>query len=163
MRIIPKKLGAFAAACRARGLSVTHQRVAVYETVLSSRTHPGAEEIFQVVRERYPTISRGTVYRTLDTLCGMGLVTDVNRAADTSRFEAALEPHHHLVCLGCRRIVDLYDRGPRRIRPSAGRNARAAGFEVTGYQIQFVGYCRGCRKGHRSKRHTQEETHGQRA
>ena len=63
MRTIPEKIAAFAAACRAKGLSVTHQRMAVYEAVLASRSHPGAEEIYQTVRVRFPTISRGTVYR----------------------------------------------------------------------------------------------------
>ena len=161
VRIIPKKLDAFAAACRERGLSVTHQRLAIYEAVLSSRTHPGAEEIYQAVRGRFPTISRGTVYRTLDTLCEMGLVTDVHRAADTARFEAALEPHHHLVCLGCRRIVDLYDESLLRIPARAGRNAKTTGFEITGYQIQFIGYCRRCSRKDRSQRHSQEEPDGQ--
>lgn len=143
--MIPKKqapaLAAFTGACRRRGLSITHQRLAVYEAVTKSRTHPNAEEIFRTVRERYPTISRGTVYRTLDTLCTMGLVTDVNRTRDTGRFEAALEPHHHLVCLGCRRIIDVHDRRLDRLPAPA-----AEGFEVTGYQIQFTGYCAACRR-----------------
>ncbi|HZI93116.1 MAG TPA: transcriptional repressor [Patescibacteria group bacterium] len=161
--MIPKKdsLAAFEAACRAGGLSVTHQRLAVYEAVLTSRSHPGAEEIYRTVRKRFPTISRGTVYRTLETLCGIGLVTDVHQTADTARFEAVLEPHHHLVCLGCRAIVDLYDDSLRRVPARAGRKAQTAGFEVTGYQIQFVGYCRDCSKGVRSRPHQKEEHHGQ--
>ena len=163
--MIPKKeaLARFEAACRAGGLSVTHQRLAVYETLLSSRSHPGAEEIFRAVKQRFPTISRGTVYRTLDTLCGMGLVTDVHRTADTARFEAAIEPHHHLVCLGCRTIVDMHDESLRKVPARAGHEAKSAGFEVTGYQIQFVGYCRDCRKTVRSRPQKMEEQHGQRA
>src|SRR5262245_58979841 len=111
MRIIPKNSGAprgprrglhmqvFATACRGRKLSVTRQRLAVYEAVLESRAHPPAEEIYQTVRARCRGISRGTVYRTLDTLCDMGLVVDIHRSADTARFEAVRpgeEPHHHL-------------------------------------------------------------------
>ena len=153
-------LDGFAEACRASGLSVTHQRMAVYEALVSSRSHPGAEEIFQTVRGKFPTISRGTVYRILETLCGMGLVNDVNRTADTARFEAAREPHHHLVCLECRRIDDLYDETLHEIPARAGRNAKTAGFEVTAYQIQFVGYCRDCRRGLRTKRRKQEEPRG---
>lgn len=147
-----RALADFAGACRARGLSVTHQRLAVYETVLASRSHPDAEEILGIVRARIPTISRGTVYRTLETLCDLGLVSDVGRLRGSARFEASLEPHHHLVCLGCRRILDLHDPSLDRIPmpPGRGRTRRVAnGFEVTGYQIQFVGYCRGCRTGRR--------------
>ncbi|HKY33803.1 MAG TPA: transcriptional repressor [Candidatus Polarisedimenticolia bacterium] len=170
----------FVRVCRAKGLSVTHQRLAIYEAVVQSRTHPGAEEIFGAVRGRFPTISRGTVYRTLETLCSMGLVTDVSRARGTARFEAVLEPHHHLVCLGCRRIIDLHDpsldevvrraspsRGGRRGR-SGGEDEGAAGFEITGYQVQFVGYCKDCRSrraaaGSGNAHRNREERHGTRA
>src|SRR5262245_34893128 len=155
MRDTGRALEDFAGACRARGLSVTHQRLAVYETVLASRSHPDAEEILETVRARIPTISRGTVYRTLETLCDLGLVSDVGRVKGSARFEASLEPHHHLVCLGCRRILDLHDPSLDRlpVPPRQGRASRsrrvANGFEVTGYQIQFVGYCRDCRVGRR--------------
>jgi len=146
----------FAAACRAKGLSLTHQRQAVYEAVAASRSHPGAEEIYRTIRARYPTISRGTVYRTLETLCEIGMVSDVNRLRGTGRFEVALRPHHHLVCLKCRKIIDLHDKKLDRVKPSApGRPTRgdeASGFEVTGHQIQFMGYCRSCRKAGGSRR-----------
>ena len=67
MRIVPENkapLEAFTRACRARGLSVTHQRLAVYEVVLSSKDHPGADEIYRAVRDRCPGISKGTVKST---------------------------------------------------------------------------------------------------
>ena len=143
-------LESFAGACRSRGLSVTHQRQAVYEAVLSSHEHPGAEEIFRAVRARVPSISRGTVYRTLETLKEVGLVADVSRVKGTARFEAALDPHHHLVCLGCNKIIDLHDESLNRLPVAPRGNGR---FEVTGYQIQFVGYCGSCRKDRRKPPH----------
>lgn len=151
-------LASFAAACRARGLSVTHQRLAVYEALLASRSHPDAEQIYEAVRSACPTISRGTVYRCLDLLRSLGLVSEVGRARGGVRYEAALEPHHHLICLGCRRIIDLHDEsldrlvlGPGRRQAAARRGGRTSGFEVTGCQVQFVGYCRACRQHHRRR------------
>jgi len=156
MRIVPEKvpLESFTRACRARGLSVTHQRLAVYEAVLSSTGHPGAEEIYQAVRQRCPGISKGTVYRTLDTLCEMGVVNDIHRSADTSRFEAVLEPHHHLICLACRRVVDLFDDSLQKLRlpPGGSGGPGRKGFRVTGYQIQFTGYCGECAVSRRGPR-----------
>jgi Fur family transcriptional regulator, peroxide stress response regulator len=146
-------LAAFTAACRDGGLSVTHQRLAIFEAVASNDSHPGAEEIYQSVRSRFPTISRGTVYRTLETLCERGLVQDVSRLQGMARFEAGRPPHHHLVCLSCRRIIDVYDESLNRLpvswrrRTPAGGAGEVAQFAVTGYQIQFVGYCRQCRGG----------------
>ena len=147
MRGVRQALDSFTGACRSRGLSVTHQRLAVYEAVLGSREHPGAEEIFRAVRARVPTISRGTVYRTIETLREVGLVADVSRVRGTARFEAALDPHHHLVCLGCNKIIDLHDESLNRLPVAPPASSR---FEVTGYQIQFIGYCKGC--GSRKKK-----------
>jgi len=164
MRIVPENkapLEAFTRACRARGLSVTHQRLAVYEVVLSSKDHPGADEIYRAVRDRCPGISKGTVYRTLDTLCEMGVVNDIHKSADTARFEAVLEPHHHLICLECRRVVDLYDDSLRKLRLAPGRSGNGTGrkgFQVTGYQIQFVGFCGDCRGGRRPR--SAQPSHG---
>ena len=145
----------FQAACRAKGLSVTHQRLAVYEAVAGSRAHPGAEEIYRSVREKLPTISRGTVYRILETLCRLGLVNDVNHVGNAARFEAALEPHHHLICLSCQRIIDVRDESLERIKLGRSLGAEAAGFQVRGYQVQFTGYCGTCggdgKRGKRSR------------
>ncbi len=137
-------LAALSAACRAKGLSLTHQRLAVYEAVAATRSHPGAEEIFQFVRSKLPTISRGTVYRTLDTLRGVGLINEV-RVGDAARYESAAEPHHHLVCTACRRIIDVHDASLEGLRPPRGTGSAADGFEVKAYQIQFTGLCRACR------------------
>jgi len=149
---VRQALDRFSGACREKGLSVTHQRLAVYEALVSSSSHPGAEEIYQSVKVKYPTISRGTVYRTLETLCGIGLVADVNRVRGTARFEAAIQPHHHLICLGCRKILDVHDQSLDRLGEGAARRAvttptaeEFSGFTVTGYQVQLVGYCRQCR------------------
>ena len=174
---VREALDAFSESCREKGLSVTHQRLAVYEALVSSRSHPGAEEIYQAVKTKYPTISRGTVYRTLETLCDIGLVADVNRVRGTARFEAAIQPHHHLICLGCRAIMDVHDDSLDRMGVGAARRAVTApaaeefsGFTVTGYQVQLVGYCRQCRspedRRDRQKRvatgrNSKEEKHGQ--
>jgi Fe2+ or Zn2+ uptake regulation protein len=136
----------FATAFRSRGLAVTHQRLAICEAVAESRAHPGVDEIYRTVRKRLPTVSRGTVYRTLETLCREGLVADVSHVRGTARFEAAAEPHHHMVCLSCRRIIDLHDPALDGLAPSSRGGGEARGFEVTGYQIQFQGHCGDCRR-----------------
>ena len=141
----PTGVDAFAAACRTRGLALTHQRLAIYQAVAGSREHPGVDAIYRTVRKRLPTVSRGTVYRTLETLSRVGLVTDVSHVRGTARFEAALEPHHHMVCLTCRRIIDLHDPALDGLAPSSDSDG-AGSFEVTGYQIQFQGHCGDCRR-----------------
>ncbi|HEX7125140.1 MAG TPA: Fur family transcriptional regulator [Thermodesulfobacteriota bacterium] len=125
---------------RASGFKVTPQRLAVARAVLGSQEHPTADDIFRAVRRDFPSMSLTTVYHTLDTLRALGEVTEL-RAGEAVRFDPNHEPHHHLVCVGCRRIVDI-DRGaaPVPIPPSV-----AAEYEILDYHVQFTGYCTTCR------------------
>ena len=75
-----------------------------------------------------------------------GLVHEVNYWHDRSRFDANLELHHHLICLGCRKIEYVTDVGLDRLKIPPQRRAA---FEVTGHRVEFHGYCAACRKARR--------------
>ena len=127
---------------RARGLKVTPQRAAIYRALAETASHPTADALYQQVRRRYPMMSPNTVYYTLGALRDAGLVHEVNYWHDGARFDANLEPHHHLVCLGCRAIVDLMDaRLDRLAAPAPQRRA----FDIIGHRVEFHGYCAACR------------------
>ncbi|HEY6909985.1 MAG TPA: Fur family transcriptional regulator [Myxococcales bacterium] len=139
--------GRFAAFCREHGLSVTHQRLAIFEALASSREHPSAEQIHRAVQRRIPTLSLATVYKNLEALKGIGAVADVNALHEEARYEAALPgtgaglPHHHLVCVACHRILDLHDSG------LDGLQLRdAQGFAVHAVRVQAEGLCPDCQR-----------------
>jgi len=138
---IATKLLAVEGLLRRRGLSVTHQRLGIYRCLLEDDGHPDADRLFARVRRELPTISLGTVYKTLDTLKELGAIVEVDAPRSATRYEAVLEPHHHLVCDQCGKIVDLYEKRYSRLRPP--RRA-ASGFEITGCSVQFRGRCRDC-------------------
>lgn len=138
---VAQHLGAIEDVMRRRGLSVTHQRLVIYRCLLEDDGHPDAERLFERVREIVPTISLGTVYKTLDTLRDLGAIVEVGSPRSATRYEAILEPHHHLICEQCGRIVDLYERKYTKLRPSPGA---AAGFRVSSCTVQFRGRCRDC-------------------
>jgi len=125
----------FAAHCRAHGLSVTSQRLAIFEALAASREHPSAEQIHKAVRRRIPTLSLATVYKNLEALRSIGAVADVNPLHEQGRYEAALpgtgagRPHHHLVCVRCKTVRDLHDPGLEGLHVSdlRLRGARAEG------------------------------------
>src|SRR5688500_13436006 len=74
-----KQQDEFIARCRRAGLSVTHQRLAIFEAVMANgELHPSAEVIYHSVRERYPTISFNTIYKNLETFEALGIVVKVN-------------------------------------------------------------------------------------
>lgn len=126
---------------RRRGLSVTHQRLAVYRALLETTVHPDAERLFAQVRRRVPTISLGTVYKALDTLKDLGAITEVDAPRSATRYEALLEPHHHLICEQCGAIIDLHEPRYSRLRLPGHT---APGFQVESCTVQFRGRCKRC-------------------
>ena len=94
-------MDAFVARCRKAGLAVTPQRLAIFRRLAATDRHPSAEELHAAVRREMPTLSLATVYKTLDALAGIGAVRPVSRLGARGRWDANLEPHHHLVCTSC--------------------------------------------------------------
>jgi Fur family peroxide stress response transcriptional regulator len=125
---------------RKAGYRVTRQRVAVYNYLLSTDTHPTAEAIHLSVRRELPYISLATIYTAVDSLVDVGLVSRIQRGASSARYDAAVEDHAHCRCLGCDGVWD------------AARNAIPQGdptpeaFEVVHVNVEFIGYCVDCRR-----------------
>jgi Fur family peroxide stress response transcriptional regulator len=135
----------FSAFCREHGLSVTAQRLAIFEALSASREHPSAEQLHRAVQRKLPSLSLATVYKNLEALKSIGAVADVNPLHAEARYEAALpgtgagRPHHHLVCTRCKKVRDLHDGALDGLRL-----ADAQGFAVTAVRIQAEGLCPDC-------------------
>ena len=132
----------FAALCRAHGLSLTHQRLAIFEALHASREHPSAEQLHRLVQKKLPNVSLATIYKNLESLRKIGAITDVNPLHETARYESALgqKPHHHLVCTRCKKVRDLHQRDLDRLRI-----ADAQGFQIRAVRVQAEGLCAACR------------------
>ena len=150
-------LAPFLARCRAAGLAVTPQRLAIFRHLAATDRHPSAEELHAVVRREMPTLSLATVYKTLDTLAEIGAVRPVSRLGTRGRWDAKLEPHHHLVCTVCGMVTDVTE---PRLQAAGGPAAAAAarhGFEAAGHSIEIFGRCAACRGRRRSRSTPQSE------
>ena len=128
---------------RARGVRVTPQRAAIYRALAERVDHPTAEALYRQVRRLYPRVSPNTVYYTLGVLKQAGLVQEVNYWHDRARFDAEIGLHHHLICLGCRKIQDVKDRALDRLAVAARWRGQ---FRVIGHRVEFHGYCAACRR-----------------
>ena len=84
---------------------LTKQRAGILRA-LEDGAHLTAEAIHERVRAELPAVSLGTIYRTLDILRAIGLV-QVFAYGGAARYEAALDKHHHLVCVACGEIVNV--------------------------------------------------------
>jgi Fe2+ or Zn2+ uptake regulation protein len=123
---------------RDHGLQVTYQRLAIYQALNNSKEHPSVEVIYQQVKKRFPMISLGTVYKTLEKFHVKGLIKKVNPVNEISRYEAETELHHHLICEKCQSIHDIYElSGPIPFPEKPG-------FQITSHQVIFHGCCENC-------------------
>lgn len=125
--------------CRERGLNVTYQRLLIFKALQQSDNHPTAEEVFSLVKKEYPAISLATVYKTLETFAEHKIIDKVTQLHDLARFDRNTNPHHHLICVHCRKIVDVHE--PQLNQLNAPHHD---GFLVHGYRIQFEGVCEAC-------------------
>ena len=102
-----QRLGDFVARCRERGIAVTPQRLAVIRALLTSENHPSTDEICAAVRRRHPHVSLATVHRILEQFCEVGEARKVTLLHDVARYDGNVEPHHHVLCVRCRRVHDI--------------------------------------------------------
>ena len=123
------------------GIKLTPQRIAILDYLEGNRSHPSAEDVYRAVLKKFPTMSFATVYNTLETLRGRGLVAELTGDPGKKRFDPNTHPHHHLICTQCRRIMDVH---AEFLLPVTDRDR--AGFEITGNHIEFYGTCPDCKK-----------------
>ena len=134
----------FEATCRAQGLPVTLQRRRILEALLGRTDHPTPDQIYATVKDTLPGVSRTTVYRVLEMLTRLGVLTRACTPGATTRVDPYTTRHHHLVCQRCDRLFDVEDTAVEyRIRPP---DVRREGFAIQGYSIYFTGLCAACQK-----------------
>lgn len=89
------------------GIQPSAQRVAVADYVLSTDDHPSAEQVWARVKERFPVLSRATVYNTLNLFVEKGLLRELVIAEGKVVFDPKLAPHHHFIDEETQSIVDI--------------------------------------------------------
>jgi Fe2+ or Zn2+ uptake regulation protein len=125
---------------RERGWRITPQRRAIAHVLAGEHVHLTAEQVFESARSTVPEISLATVYNTLKELVAMGEVSEVANGGGPVRFDSNVErPHHHLTCLECGSLVDVYPEGERSLSLKDSH-----GYEVVGVTITYHGYCPDC-------------------
>ena len=127
--------------CKQRGLSATYQRIAIYKILQQREDHPTAEDIYKEVLKEHPTVSLATIYKNLETLAGHNLIGKVTHLHDLARYDKNTNHHHHLVCIKCKKIIDVQSKNLEDLKiPSKLKKD----FKVTDYKVQFDGICHQC-------------------
>ena len=92
---------------RDHGIQPTPQRIAVAEFVLNTVTHPTADEVWVSVRDRCPTLSRATVYNTLNLFAEKGLLKPQPLREGVVVFDPHVTPHHHFIDEETGKVFDV--------------------------------------------------------
>lgn len=119
----------------------TIQRSLVLEAVQSLHNHPTSADVYEVVREKYPNISRATVYRNLGVLANRGDVLRVEVPNGADRYDFLNKPHYHGKCRVCGGVFDIDMPYQSDIVSQVGD---AHGFAIEGHEIIFDGVCADC-------------------
>lgn len=120
----------------------TNQREIILNTVRELRTHLSASDIYDHINVKYPSLSRGTIYRNLDILSSLGEIRKIEVPNGPDRYDFTLEDHYHLRCLNCDGIFDV-DMDSLNLEKNI-KNTN--GFKVLSYDILFKGICPDCQK-----------------
>ena len=119
---------------------MTRQRAIILEELRRVDTHPTADELYDIVRQRLQRISLGTVYRNLDLLAEQGEILKIESAGSSKRFDGNISFHQHVRCQKCGRVADIM---PPMSVPDT-RHIMLPGFTITAARLEFDGLCGVC-------------------
>ncbi len=122
-----------------KGVVLTLQRLAVLK-ILKDKVHATAEDIYQKLEKKYPTISRATIYSCLDALKQAGEIQEFTIRKEMSHFDFDSHPHHHFLCRKCGKIFNV------EISCPIAKKGDVDGHQVEEVQAYFYGICSGCLK-----------------
>lgn len=123
------------------GVRITPQRHAILEYLISSMTHPTADEIYKALEGRFPNMSVATVYNNLRVFREVGLVKELTYGDASSRFDFVTHEHYHIICEECGKMVDFQYPGLDEIEQFA---AHVSGYKVSHHRLEVYGLCPEC-------------------
>ena len=125
-------------------LKYSRQRESIKNCLMGRYDHPTADTLYTNIREEYPNISLGTVYRNLNLLVELGEIQKLTCGDGKDRFDADTSPHYHFVCRNCGSVIDL----PMTLAADVEHQAAEClkGATVDSHMIYFYGTCPDCSK-----------------
>jgi Fur family ferric uptake transcriptional regulator len=128
---------------RRAGFRVTPQRTVILETIAHQGDHLSANEVYLEANKRLPGLNIATIYRTLESLHRVGLIDLLSLSSDPVRFSIRnpLQPHGHLVCKGCKQILEV---DTELIGKVAQEVERDTAFIIDVDHLTLTGLCKDC-------------------
>jgi Fur family peroxide stress response transcriptional regulator len=124
---------------------MTPQRLEVIRILATSDGHPSALQIYEDIKNKFPTMSQATVYNTIALLKEMHQILEIDLHGDSHYDGNRPEEHAHLICIGCNKILDAdFEFDDEEIKGVE----TSSGYQVVRSQVTFYGYCPDCKSVH---------------
>lgn len=123
---------------RTHKVKPSHHRIKTYQYLIENRNHPTVDMVYQELVQTIPTLSKTTLYNTLQLFLDKGLVIMITIDKNETRYDADTFLHGHFRCKNCGNISDI------RINSDAWKLDGLEGFAVSESHIYFKGWCPQC-------------------
>lgn len=123
------------------GVRMTPQRHAVLAYLMNNLNHPTADDIYKALVDRFPNMSVATVYNNLRVFKENGLVRELTYGDASSRYDANMTEHYHVICTECGAIHDFEHPYLFDIEMQAGERT---GFKISEHRLELYGVCPAC-------------------
>lgn len=121
------------------GIRPSYQRLSILEVLRSTKEHPTAERIYDMLKEHdHTSISKATLYNTLQLFVEKGIITQVDMRSTEAHYEPTILFHPHFICESCGKIIDCDGCAPEIKLPE--------GFKATKLTMNISGICGECSK-----------------
>lgn len=129
-------------ALKERDFRLTPQRVELVRLIAASEGHPSANQFYEAIKQKFPTMSHATVYKTLALLKDINQVFEIDLHGDSHYDGNRPEPHPHLICTKCGKIVD----GEMFLGQDVIQKLeQESGFIILRPQVSLYGLCQDCK------------------
>ena len=123
-----------------KSIKITPQRLEILKYLDEHRTHPTADEIHQSLKEKNPSLSKTTVYNSLEILKKYSIIQSITISGSELRYDIKKDMHHHFLCNQCGRIIDIEIKCPNI------NKIIEEGYELEEVHGYFKGKCKDCIK-----------------
>lgn len=124
-------------------LKYSRQRESIKDFLATRTDHPTADAVYMNIRQLYPNISLGTVYRNLSLLVSLGEIQKVSCGDGVEHFDPNITPHYHFICKECGAIQDVPMQTLDELESKASEGING---QIEGHTALFYGVCNECRK-----------------
>jgi Fe2+ or Zn2+ uptake regulation protein len=118
------------------------QREAVMQLLDKKNYHPTVDEIYEIIKKKYPKVSLATIYRNVEQLTQMGKVWKIEIPNEPARYDGNMEKHYHIRCKKCGSVNDVWLKD--KLFKIEEVESTLENFSITGVKVEFEGICDLC-------------------